>query len=157
MTKPIATFNPRNHVFLRAIRPLGLFTLMSVLVMGCGDKSSANKNEVSGKVTLGEKAVAGSVVFVTADNKELTGVIGPGGVYTIPDPPVGAVKIYIKAAPSTGGLIAPPKGSGEMPKDGPATSGAGAAPPAKYTSAATSGLTYDVKAGKQTYDIPLTP
>jgi hypothetical protein len=161
MQNPVASPAPHASSLTRAFHPLGrLLLLAGVLVgAGCGGGGGSAKNEVSGKVTLGEKPVAGTVVFVTSDNKELSGPIGPGGVYTIADPPVGQAKIYIKAAPNSGGLIAPPttKGGPEIPKDGPVGGAAGVAPPAKYTSAATSGLTFDVKAGKQTYDIPLTP
>jgi len=111
-------------------------------------------------VTLDGKPVAGVVVFVWDDKKESASPIGPDGNYAIMDPALGHVKVVVKAGqggPSAGPLVAPPK-----MKDGPAlpslpTTAQGVAPPAKYGSPATTPLSYDVKAGKQTYDIPLGP
>ena len=123
------------------------------LVAGCGGgekgPNSGAKNEVSGKVTLGVKPVAGQVVFVFSGGKEVSAPITGDGTYTLPDAPLGTARVYIRAM---GGPVGP-KGGPEMPKEGPG--GSGAAPPPKYQSAATSGLTFEVKAGKQTYDIPL--
>ncbi|MBM3979870.1 MAG: hypothetical protein FJ304_06230 [Planctomycetes bacterium] len=107
------------------------------------------KNEVTGKVTLGDKAVSGQVVFVYSDGKELSSPISGDGSYSIPDPPAGSVKVCVRGM---GGAVVP-KGT-DIPKDAPGM-GAGVAPPAKYANVATSGLTYDVKAGKQEYNIPL--
>jgi len=129
------------------------------LAFGCGGGGSGGgpKNEVNGKVTLGDKPVAGSVVFVHGDGKETTAPIGVDGGYVMDSPP-GPVKVYIKGGAGSSGpaVSAPmPKGGAEMPKDSGLSTSSSAQPPAKFTSPTTSGLTYEVKSGKQTYDIPL--
>jgi len=118
-------------------------------VSGCGTKGAANS--VSGKVTLNDEPVKGLVVFVGADNKEVSAPTNPNGTYTLDNPPLGQVKVLVKTVGPVGVDTPPPKDAPNMPKAG------GVAPPAKYASAATSGLTYEVKAGKHTYDIPLKP
>ena len=140
-----------------APRCFGLWFFVMVpglaLLTGCGGgKVPEVKNSVSGKVLLGDKPVGGIVVFVTADGKEFTSPISGTGEYTIPDVPVGSVKVFVKPPFA---LVAP-KGGPEMPKEGPAAAaGPGVSPPKMSQAAATSGLTYDVKAGAQTYDIIL--
>jgi hypothetical protein len=132
----------------------GLLLLASFgMVTGCGGKSgdkNTMKSEVTGKVTLGDKPVSGQVVFVYSDGKELVSPITGDGSYMLADPPTGSVKIYIR---SMGGTVVP-KGGPDIPKDAPGGGGGVPAPP-KYASAATSGLTYEVKAGKQEHNIPL--
>jgi len=104
--------------------------------------------------------VSGVIVFVWDDKKELSSPLGLEGNYSIADPAPGHVKVVVKSGlggPTGGPLVAPPKGKDApaMPNmPGPA---AGVAPPAKYGSVATTPLSYDVKSGKQTYDIPLGP
>src|SRR6266511_1761841 len=144
---PVTSGVRRGFSFLLLVAILGF-----AVGCGSGNKSGdSSKNEVGGKVTLGDKLVSGTVVFVYSDNKELQGPIGPDGSYVILDPTPGQVKIYIKAS----GLVAPAaKGGPETPKEGPA-SGSGVAPPVKYQSIATSGLTYEVKPGKQTHNLEL--
>jgi len=126
-----------------------------VLLFGCSG-SKGDGNTVSGKVKLGDKPVAGMVHFVYADAKELTAPISEAdGSYTISKAPTGQVKILVKGQPGAGaGALKKPPG-GEIPGGAP-TSTAGVPPPAKYGVAATSDLTYDVKAGKQTHDINLS-
>ncbi len=137
--------------------PRVLLVLLLGVAAGCDKGGSSSANAVSGKVSLGDKPVSGLVVFVYADGKELSAPIGPDGTYTIDNPLPGQVKVSIKAMPGAMATGAPKvAGTPEMPKDGPAMATAtGVPPPAKYQSATTSGLTYEVKAGKQTYDIPL--
>ncbi len=111
------------------------------------------KAEVTGKVTLGDRPVSGQVVFIYADGKELASPTTGDGSYTIADPPTGSVKICVRPM-AGGGLTPPPKaGGGEIPKDAPGAGGI--APPGKYGNPATSGLTYEVKAGKQEHNITL--
>jgi len=127
-----------------------------VLVGGCGDKAGTNSS-VSGKVMLDNQPVAGSVVFVYGTEEKATAPIGANGVYSIPNPPKGQVKVLVRGMP---GAAAPPAGAG-TPKKGPematipGTVTPGAAHPAKYASPATSDLTYEVKGGNETFDIPL--
>jgi len=86
---------------------------------GCPGGDGA-KNSVSGKVTLNGKPVAGTVVFIGADNSEVgTSPIGPEGNYTIVNPTPGPVKILVKgkgaagSGPGVGPVIAPPKGGAD--------------------------------------------
>jgi len=133
---------------------LGLLVL--ALVTGCPGTDSM-KNSVSGKVTLDGKPVAGTVVFVGADGKEVgVSPIGPDGNYTIPNPATGPVKVLVKSMTASlgGGAIRPPGGP-TMPD--PAGTSQGVQPPAKYGAEKTTPLTFEVKTGKQTYDIPLSP
>lgn len=129
----------------------GLFVAALFGAIGCGSKSDGNS--VSGKVTLNGVPVSGVVVFVTADQKKIEAPTNPDGTYQIINPPLGSVKVTVKPMPAVTGTNAPP------PKDAPSMgAGAGAkgvSPPAKYASDATTDLTYEVKAGKNTYDIPL--
>jgi len=134
---------------------LAFGTVMIAALAGCG---GGDKAEVSGKVTLGDKPVAGFVTFITADGKEFTAPTDAEGKYLLVDVPIGPVKVGVKGAPGgAGGLVAPPtpKGAPEMPKEMTAGVGSGVPPPAKYAAPASSGLAYEVKAGKQTFDIPL--
>jgi len=122
--------------------------IAAILAAGCGEKQAANV--ISGKVTLDGDPVFGNVVFVSADNKEVSSPTATDGTYRIENPPVGQVKVLVKGMPGqvTGG--APP------PKDAPAMSNKqGVAPPPKYAAATSSDLSYEVKAGKHTYNIEL--
>jgi hypothetical protein len=126
------------------------------LVTGCGEPGPATV--VSGKVTLGADPVKGTIHFVGADGKEVSGPIGPtGGLYTVTDPPLGEVTVLFKSselaiAPP---LEAPPAGS-DATKTLGGTAGAGVAPPKKYADGA-GGIKYTVTAGKQQKDFELTP
>jgi len=133
-----------------------------VTLTGCKGDTSGPKNSVSGKVTLGEKEpVAGVVVFVGSDNTPKESPIKADGTYQIADPPKGTCKVVVKpmgavTTPGGGGTgpMAPPKGSPEMA--GNLGGGAkGAPPPQKYQDAKSTPLTFEVKEGKQTFDIKL--
>ncbi len=149
-------------------RRFGLGLLLAapalLLAAGCsGGGSQMTKNVVSGKVTLKDQPVAGTVHFVYSDNKEASAPTGPDGSYSIPNLKTGSVKILVKAMPGASDtkLVAPPVGGDkgaptvEMPGTNPV--GTGVRPPPKYSDANTSPLTYDIKEGKQTHDIELTP
>jgi hypothetical protein len=143
--------NPAHRWFA-----LSLLSSTLALAAGCGGGGEDAKNEVSGKVTVGSQPVAGIVIFYYPDGVELSAPTNAEGHYTIPNAKTGSVKVYVKALPGATVRGSMPKGGAEMPKDGPATQGAaGVPPPARYTVLATSGLSYEVKGGKQTYDIPL--
>jgi len=121
-----------------------------VLTTGCrGDKEP--KDSVSGKVTMGGQAVAGVVNFVYPDGKKVASPLGADGSYKFFSPPVGQVKVVVEGMP---GVVAPPpmKGGPELPKMPGAS---GVAPPAKYGSANTTDLTYEVKAGAHVHNIDL--
>ena len=139
---------------------LAVTALSIAMLTGCGSGGKDAKNQVTGKVTLDGKAVSGTVYFQFPDNKELTSPISStDGTYQIIDAPIGQAKVSIRGG--LGGASAPTskppamKGAPEMPEM--SGGGGGVPPPTKYGSPTTSGLTFEVKGGKQTYDIPLTP
>jgi hypothetical protein len=154
-------------------RPWGAFFLCAFVVLaGCGAPQRAT---VKGKVTLGDKPLpVGNVMFTTKDNLTGTSVIDKDGNYAINDAPIGDVKISVSVP------TLPPGGLEMMrrmknnpgvketqsvdPNDSSKRIGImGDIPenivpiPDKYKDAATSGLTYTVKGGEQTFDIKLTP
>jgi hypothetical protein len=133
---------------------LSLAVALLVGVTGCPSKDGS-ANQVSGKVTLGGEAVAGTVIFVGPDGKEKPTPIMANGNYKLDDPPLGKCKVLVKGM---GGAIGGPiaaKDASAGTKDAPKLGGGGAAPPAKYGDVKTTDLEFEVKAGKQTIDIPL--
>jgi hypothetical protein len=156
MRNPASLGSLRNCPGHSVVRWFGLTLLLLALGLtaGCGGSGGA-KNEVTGKVTLGDKTVAGTVTFVYADGREVVGPINPDGTYLVTDPPPGQVKICVKGLPGGGTGLPGPKGGPEMSKDMPTTQGAGVSPPIKYAHAGTTPLTYEVKAGKHTHDLQL--
>jgi len=156
---------PRTSVVLLS-RGFGFLLLgfAAFLTLGCGSGGGdSSKNEVTGKVTLGDKPVSGIVSFVYSDNKEISAPTNAEGVYTMINPTAGTVKVAVKALPGAT-TVAPDAVKGKKDKvdmpgagEGPTTTvGGGTPPPPKYGNPATSTLTYEVKAGKHTYDIPLS-
>ena len=135
--------------------PLGL------LATGCSG-SGGTANSVSGKVTFKDQPVAGSIVFVYADNKESTAPITEGA-YTLSNLQTGAVKVVVRSQPGGAtqklvGTPPPPDKATALPEmKGTSPVGQGVEAPVKYGSAATSPLTFDVKAGAQKKDFPLDP
>lgn len=125
-------------------------------IPGCGDGKKAVTDTVTGKVTLGADIVSGTVVFLGSDKKEISVPIGLDGMYTVPNPPKGQVKIAVKqhvgipntALPTTGPA---PSGVSILKSEGPKT----VSPPAQYADPEKSGLSYEVKGGKETHNIEL--
>jgi hypothetical protein len=121
---------------------------------GCSGKeggSSGSSDVITGKVTMNGQIVAGQVVFIGSDKKEIMSMIGPmDGSYQIPNPPKGEGQFLIKGM-SGPSMAPPPSGGGKMPEM-PSTGGV--APPAKYEKP-TSELKFNVTGGKQTFDITL--
>lgn len=125
-----------------------------MLSLGCGGGTGT----VSGTVTHnGQPLPYGSVQFVSPGGAFVS-EIGPDGSYTINAVPTGVSKIsitcqdpkyveYMKAlsASARDPKLPKPKGS---PEDFNKI-------PNQYTDPNTSGLTYEVKSGKQTHDIVL--
>jgi hypothetical protein len=145
---------------------IGLLALALGVVAGC----SQGKASVSGKVKLkdGTPVSAGNVAFWTDDKHLVESALSPDGSYTVPDAPVGPVKITVRPPPQMLGgrppvMTKPPPGLGGMPAD---KAGADAAPPPtppkvvpipdRYTKYETTPETYTVtKGGAQTHDITL--
>jgi hypothetical protein len=151
----------------------------SALVLGCGSTSDAFPSaKVTGKVEYNGKALKnGTVVFMLQGQTEKTGAaqIRQDGTYEISDAPIGMNQIMVKAA--SGGSSAPggdeknsnsPYAGVNAPKNAkipgmpPGTPYNKTAPnikpdkfPGKYNAVESSGLTFDVKKGNNTYNIEL--
>jgi len=141
---------------------LSAFFVAALLVpAGCGRTGS--ETTVSGKVTLGDQPVAGVVTFVDSSNKEVaSSPIGADGTYRVEKIPTGQYKVVVKAglgaAPPIAGQPPTPKDAKPIEmKDMGSMPGAQktASPPKKYQTASTSDLSFEVKSGKNTYDIAL--
>jgi len=137
----------------------GLLVALPILTAGCATKPTA---VVSGKVTYrGRPLPVGTVMFLTSDNKILSGEIKGDGDYSVPHVPPGEVKISV-SVPSPNTLKPQQKGmygkAGDNPTD---ESQAKALPkvikiPDEYANAATSNLKYTVTTeAAQTYNIEL--
>jgi hypothetical protein len=135
----------------------GLLVLAFLLSAGCGPPSGT----VSGKVTIaGQTIPGGSVSFVPPNGKGTQiSEIAEDGTYTVRNVPVGKAQIIVETKSA-----APPSAPGgvrmNMPAGAPNAPGADAgkryvAIPEAYSSAETSGLSYEVKAGKQDHNIDL--
>jgi hypothetical protein len=153
-------------------RTCGGLLLITLLVfsVGCGPNYKA-RGSVKGKVTLaGKHLTTGSGMF-NGKNMSGSAAIDKEGNYSMPDAPLGAVTITV-AVPKLppGGLarMKLPPGTKETKSVDPEGSGKsisimGEMPshvvpiPDKYANEATSGLTYTVQKGEQTFDIKLTP
>jgi len=140
---------------------------------GCGTKYNA-RAVVKGKITIGEKHLtAGTIAFFADGNRSGAGRIEEDGTYTVSDAPIGDVKVTV-SVPSIGGMagmmggkaMPKPPGGGVMkdPNDpGPGTPSPSIDPkkivqiPEKYSKVETSGLTFKVEKGDNTFDIKLTP
>lgn len=136
------SFSPARRWPVCAALP---FVLLAVV--GCGGAGA--KPVVSGKVTVNGKApVPGCTVsFIGADNKETSASVANDGAYTVSDAPLGDDRVVVK------GPAIRPATVGRMP--GAPAVGTEQIPP-KYQQPG-NGLTYTVKAGRQTHDLDLTP
>jgi len=143
-----------------------LVLLAALCLSGCGPSTGS----VTGIVTYnGSPLMGGTVTFIhTEKNQSLIAEIGEDGTYTIDKIPVGPVKIVVETKslkPPQGGRpgssipdYKPPKDaptSGFTPPDRSEKAKRYVAIPDSYASAETSGLTYTVTAGSQTFEIPL--
>jgi hypothetical protein len=142
--------------------------LLPLCLAGCSSSGT-----LSGKVTYkGEALRQGNVLFVAADGWTGSALINEDGTYRIAHLPPGTYKISVESSTSLTqggrGSQGPPGGKWRPPKDAPVpkeveeavhnTPQRVAGPPklpAKYAKAETSGLTCEVKSGKQIYDINL--
>jgi hypothetical protein len=160
-----------RSVFSRGRRGFGVGGLGVLLILSAGCSS---KGTVSGKVTVNDLPVRrGTVTFTAASETTWASSvpIGADGSYTIVNAPPGPMKITVASADSNrrlGAKFKDRKGSAakdantdDMPPSvrnrfNPDASGSGSpSVPKRYNDAEKSGLTYDVKPGKQEYDIQL--
>jgi hypothetical protein len=135
-----------------------LAVVVSLGVAGCGE----GKGTVSGKVTYkGVALKGGRVTYTSAKGKSNQAEIGEDGSYTVEDLPSGPAKITVQTSYLQQMARAPrykvPEGAPEGYKGGgdPTAAKRYVKIPDSYEDLETSGLTYDVKKGAQTHDIPL--
>jgi Carboxypeptidase regulatory-like domain len=97
---------------------------------------------VEGKVTYKGKPLAGAYVTFHPEKgkKVFSGKLDEDGTYTAKDVPVGKARVTVEVKAEKG------KAKGKAPR---------VVIPAKYADPKTSGLTADVKKGKQIFDIDL--
>ncbi len=131
------------------IRPFFWASLAFLVLSGCGESGTSPGDSVSGKVTLGGQPVAGTVVFVWPDRKEMSAPLTVEGKYQILNPAKGEVQILVKA-PAT---MVVPKGAKALEMPG-AVPTVGTLPPEKYAKPK-NGLAFNITGGQQTYDIVL--
>jgi hypothetical protein len=93
------------------------------------------------------------VIFIGADGKEEAASIAPDGEYTLSNAPIGPCKIKLTRFPGAATATGPPPKMAVVLPGGPKR---GPPPPDKYA-APDNGLTYEIKKGKQRFDIQLTP
>src|SRR5262245_53423972 len=143
-----------------------------LLTSGCGPDYKA-RAVVKGKVTLGGKKplTTGTVMFYGKDGMTASATIDPDGNYEMNDAPLGECKVTVSvtALPRDPSVMARLKGKGpkapEGPKNpenpGPELPAAARVPKEvvpideKYSSPGTSGLSFTVQKGEQTYNIDL--
>ena len=130
----------------------GLLAIALFLFPGCSKQVS----KVSGRVTVkGEPIVAGRIVFIAEDGRLDSAQI-LDGAYLVSRAPIGNVKITITGTPPASNK--PRVGAGKperfvKPETGPNKKFVDV--PKKYSDEKTTDLTYEVKSGKQEYNIDL--
>lgn len=156
-TKPMY---PRVSTFPTAAKVvLASFALAIVVFLpGCPSDQIA-QNFVKGKVTVdGKAASTGSVIFTSADKKEATALISPDGSYMVTNPPVGKVVITLKGSGLAAQKFEVPT-KDKMPtgpsKDLLSKASTIIEPPAKYA-LPDNGINYEVKPGRQEFDLKLS-
>lgn len=138
---------------------------------GCGPNLK-DRGVVKGKVTVGKKALTtGTVMFYGKNGMSASATIAPDGSYEMNDAPLGECKVTVSvpnlpADPMTrarlkGGGMKFPEGPKDPTKDSPDLPSAPRVPKEvvpidiKYSNPESSGLSYTVQKGEQTYNIEL--
>lgn len=129
----------------------------TVALIGCGEPAPPEMAEVRGKITYKSRPLpGGTVVFQAADGKS-RGVspVMPDGSYFLKSP-LGKVQVVVVTRPPSAESMTnvskrPPVREVHMPRNVDPRS----LPPEKYERFETAGLSFDVKSGSQTIDIPL--
>ncbi|HTU22101.1 MAG TPA: hypothetical protein VMG10_28940 [Gemmataceae bacterium] len=123
---------------------LGVLFLGSILLgtLGCGGGGGGD-NVVSGTVKFNGQPVLGSIMFVSQkDPKNVSStIIQDNGRYQMPKAPLGMVDVAFQPTTQSSDPKAPPPP--QLPE--------------KYLQAKTSGLSFEVKGGRQTKDFILAP
>jgi hypothetical protein len=138
-----------------------------LLMSGCGGGYSGPTGTVSGSVTLnGQPVPSGSIVsFIADDGFVATGIVDAAGAYKLevagqgPKVPAATYKVMV-AAPASGGISDTDAEYEKMMQSTNADAMGSSAKvteaiPSKFTSTATSGLSFPVNAGENTINIEL--
>lgn len=156
----------------RLTRPAALAAgLVALVFAGCGGGPKLNTGgKLTGTVTIDGKLIKGGNVLVVSEDGRLSssGFVNGEGVYTVPEPPMGKVRIAVQTS-HLRGSVAPkrsgPKGGGAGGADGsrgmvlPDSKEIGmeyTEVPGKYESPGTSDLGFEVKGGDETFDLKLS-
>jgi hypothetical protein len=151
-----------------------LIAMVLLALVGCSREWPTS--EVQGVVTYkGEPVPLGMITFMAADDSGRADTASiMDGNYTLPRAPVGNVTIQISGSGGTVAGASPAnakrkltKGQIKLAESMGAKIGSNSSEtqpkrppfklPTKYANASTSGLTYEVRPGDQTYDIDLPP
>jgi hypothetical protein len=130
---------------------------LAAAVCGCSGTGT-----VEGKATVdGKPAVGAAVIFSGRDNRSATAVVQEDGTYQTAGVPVGPVKVALM--PGMGGWgpigLPTPKGANRDKEDLPKPAPKRSPPPSipkRYTNVETSGLTINVKGGRNAFNIEMT-
>lgn len=142
-----------------------------VVSSGCGPDYKS-RGVVKGKVTTGKKSLTtGTVMFYGKNGITATAMIDENGNYEMKDAPVGEcqVTVTVMAMPRDPSVRARMMGKGPKMPEGPRDPNSSEPPlpsgakypkviipiDAKYSQPDTSGLTFKVEKGEQTYNIEL--
>lgn len=151
-SKPVLTVRHRRAGIA------ALFAAVALVASGC----QPTTHTVSGCVTFcGKPVTGGSVVLFGDGDRVYTGLISPDGRYSIPNVPVGEMRVTVRTHTTApvGFRVGRPQPSAV---NGPAGAAGGPPPPAipnipeRYSVPEESGLTLTVGGTTDTFDIPLT-
>jgi hypothetical protein len=142
--------------------------LLALALAGCGGGTGLNTGgALTGTVSLDGKPIKGGNVLVVSEDGRLSasGFVNGEGTYTVPEPPLGKVKVAIQTSHLRGSFVPKSgekgggKGEGSRGMVMPDPKDIGlefVAIPDKYEKPETSGLATEVKGGTETYDLALS-
>jgi hypothetical protein len=143
------------HVRSRLAATLPRWPIVALLAMvaflgGC----SGNSAVVSGTVRYkGELLTTGEVSLIADGGKSRSGLIGDDGSYQINDAPVGPVRVVVIARRVQGGPTGESPVAARLAADRQVV--VTSLIPTRYGDPATSGLNFEIVAGKQIHDLDL--
>jgi hypothetical protein len=138
----------------------GLFGAIGIVVIvalaaGCSDDTNGR---VLGRVRFNDRPLtSGTVIFTFPDGKTRTGEIDENGAYRVRDVPVGLAKVTVKTGSRVPPGLYPPKDVAIPPPPGAGKEPEPVKIPKRYQDPNSSGLSCNVRAGEQPFDIDLRP
>ena len=138
-----------GRLFLASLLGFGL-----VILTGCGSGANSKVGNVEGTVKInGVNANSGSIKFLGADGTPVTSAIQADGKYRAIGVGVGTAKVTVEGPPPVAKTNTPTVK--DMGMGGMAPVANPILIPAKFNKDDTSGLTFPVKSGSNTYDVDL--